>query len=46
MDAVRPGIPIDNTPRFRWTPLDSAGGTIALGLALTALIVALLRLLQ
>jgi hypothetical protein len=45
-----PGIPAalmrQDTPTFRWTPFDTAGGTIALGVALTLLIVLLLRVLQ
>ncbi|MFO1321104.1 MAG: hypothetical protein U1F52_15940 [Burkholderiales bacterium] len=34
------------TLSFRRTPLDTAGGTVALGLALTVVLVALLRWLH
>lgn len=47
MDTTGEGIDItDRTPRFRWTPFDTAGGTIVMGVVLTCVIVALLRVLH
>lgn len=42
----QPIAALERTPRFRWTPFDTAGGTIALGVGLTLLIFALLRVLH
>ena len=47
MRTARADVVVERAaPAFRWTPFDTAGGTILMGLALTAAIVALLRLLH
>ena len=33
-------------PRFRWTPFDTAAGTVAMGVLLTIVLVLALRLLS
>ena len=34
----------DEAPRFRWTPFDTALGTVLAGIALTVVLVVLLRI--
>jgi hypothetical protein len=34
-----------DAPRFRWTPFDTAWGTLAVGVVVTAVLVVLLRVL-
>jgi hypothetical protein len=34
----------EEAPRFRWTPFDTALGTVLMGIALTVVLVVLLRI--